>query len=91
MYAASAMKHPPTIRKVVRSTSFTPGVVKIVMEPPEQRRPGGHFDEAVQPETDQRDGPGDYPGDNGDQPFKTVVGDGEVFEPLAPANQFWTA
>ena len=67
---------------------FTPGMVQIVVEPPEQRRPGGHFDEAVQSEADQGDGPGDCPGDNRDQPFKTVVGDGEVFEPLAPANQF---
>jgi hypothetical protein len=67
---------------------FTPGVVKIVVKPPEQCRTGCHFNQAVQPEADQRDGPGDDSGDNRHQPFETVVADGEVFEPLAPANQF---
>ena len=67
---------------------FTPGWVQIVMEPPEQCRPGGHFDDAVQSEANQGDGPGDCPGDDGNQPFKAVVANGEVFEPLAPANQF---
>jgi hypothetical protein len=37
----------------------------------------------VQAETDQRDGPGDQPGDDGHQSFGAVVSDGEVFEPLA--------
>ena len=66
---------------------FTAGMVEIVVEPPQQRRPGGHFDQAVQAEADQRNGPGDQPGDDGDQTFGAVVGDGEVFEPLAPANK----
>src|ERR1035437_1524150 len=63
-------------------------MVQIVVEPPEQCRPGCHFDEAVQSETDQGDGPGYCPGANRDQPFESVVDDGEVFEPLAAANQF---
>ena len=31
---------------------FTPGWVRIVMQAPEQRRPGSHFDDAVQSEAD---------------------------------------
>jgi hypothetical protein len=63
-------------------------MVKIVVEPPQQSRPGGHFNHAVQAETDERDGPGDQSGDDGNQTFGAVVDDGEVFEPLAPAYQF---
>ena len=55
---------------------FTPGMVQIVVKPPEQRRPGRHFDQAVQAEADQRDGPGDQSGDDGNQTFGAVVGDG---------------
>ena len=87
MYAASAMKHPPTIRNVVRSTCSRREWFEIVVEPPEQCRPGGHFDDAVQSEADQRNGPGDCPGDDGDQTFEAVVCNREVFEPLAPANK----
>ena len=57
------------------------------MEPPEQCRPGRDFDQAVQAEADQGDGPGDQPGDDGDQTFGAVVGDGEVFELTTPANK----
>ena len=70
---------------------LTPGMVKIVVKSPEQCRPGGHFNEAVQSEPDERHGPGDCPGNDGNQPFDAVVGDGEVFEPLAPANQLSAA
>jgi hypothetical protein len=66
---------------------FTPGWVRIVVEAPEQCRTGCHFDDAVQSEADQRHGPGDCPGDDGDETFDTVVADSEVFEPLAPANK----
>ena len=58
------------------------------MEPPEHSRPGCHFNHAVQAKTDERDGPLDQFGDDGDETFDAVVGDGEVFEPLAPSNQF---
>ena len=51
---------------------FTPGVVKIVVEPPEQCRPECHFDDAVQSEADQGDGPDDCPGDNRDQPSRLL-------------------
>ena len=51
---------------------FTSGVAKIVVEPPEKRRPGRHFDEAVQTEADQGDEPGDQPGDNRDESFDGV-------------------
>ena len=57
------------------------------MEPAEQRRPGPDFDQAVQAEADQGDGPDDQSGDDGNQAFGAVVDVGEVFEPLAPANQ----
>ena len=36
---------------------FTPGMVKIVVEPPEQRRPGRDFDQAVQAEADKETDP----------------------------------
>ena len=39
---------------------------------------------------DSGDGPGNCPGDYRDQPFETVVGDGEIFELLAPANKVLT-
>jgi hypothetical protein len=68
-------------------TPVLPGVVQIVLEWPEQRRPGRDFDQAVQAEADQGNGPGDQPGDDGDQTFGAVVGDGEVFELTAPANK----
>ncbi len=66
---------------------FMPGVVKIVVEPPKQRRTGCHFDDAVQAKANERDRTSDQPGDDGDQTFGAVVGDGEVFEALAPANK----
>jgi hypothetical protein len=88
MYNDSTKKHHPTIRNVVRSTCSRRDAFEVVMKPPQQRCPGGHFYDAVQSETDQGDGPGDCPGDDGSQPFKTVVSDCEVFEPLTPANQF---
>ena len=87
MYSASAMKHQPDDSQRGPFHLFTPGVVKIVVQPPKQRRPGSHFDQAVQAEADQGDRPGDNSGDDGDQTFGAVVGDGEVFEPLAPANK----
>src|ERR1017187_10969756 len=62
-------------------------MVKIMVEPPQQRRPGRDFDQAVQAEADQGDGPGDDSGDDGNQTFGAVVGDGEIFELLAPANK----
>jgi hypothetical protein len=65
-------------------------MVKIVVEPPQQSRPGGHFNHAVQAETDERDGPGDQSGDDGNQTFGAVVDDGEVFELTAPANKVVT-
>jgi len=37
----------------------------------------------VQAEADERDGPGNQSGGGGDETFDAVVGDGEVFEPLA--------
>ena len=70
---------------------FPAGMVKIVVEPPQQSRPGGHFNHAVQAETDERDGPGDQSGDDGHHTFGGVVDDGEIFEPLAPANQLSAA
>ena len=66
---------------------FTPGSVEIVMESPEHRRPGRYFDQAVQAEADQRNGTGDQSGDDGDERFEAVPGDGEVFEALALANE----
>src|SRR5438128_1703407 len=56
----------------------------IMMKPPEQRRPGGDFDDAVETEANERYGPGDQSGDDGDQAFETVVGNGEIFQ-SAPA------
>ena len=52
--------------------------------------PDAYFDYAVQTKPDRKNGPGDYSGDNGNQAFKTVVGDGEVFKPLALANEIVT-
>src|ERR1039458_10205150 len=66
-------------------------MVEIVTEPPEQRRPRRDFDQAVQSEADQGDGPGDDSGDDGNQTFGAVVDDGEVFELSAPANQLSAA
>lgn len=37
-----------------KTGQFTPGSVEIVMESPEQSRPGRHFDGAVQAEADQK-------------------------------------
>jgi hypothetical protein len=42
-------------------------MVEIVVEPPQQRRPGRDFDQAVQAEANQGDGPGDDSGDDGNQ------------------------
>ncbi len=70
MYNASATKHQPTIRNVNPLHLFTPGSVQVVMEPPEQRRTGRHFDDAVQAEADQGYGTGDQPGDDGNQTFE---------------------
>ena len=87
MYSASATKHRPTIRNVVRSTcsrrewsrswwsrhsNAAPDVTSIRLSRPKPTR-----------ETD----PAINPGDDGNQTFGAVVGDGEVFEPLAPANE----
>src|ERR1039458_5240475 len=40
MYNASATKHQPTIRNVIRSTCFTPESVQVVVKPPEQSSTG---------------------------------------------------
>ena len=87
MYAASAMKHPPTIRNVVRSTcsrrewsrswwsrqsNAAPEVTSMMLSSP---KPISETDPAIAPATIET------------SPSTTVVGDGEVFEPLAPANQ----
>ena len=42
-------------------------MVEIVVEPPQQRCPGRDFDQAVQAEANQGDGPGDDSGDDGNQ------------------------
>ena len=52
---------------------------------PQQSRTRSNFDQAVQSKTDQGNGTGDNPA-NGDQTLKAVVGDCEVFEKLALAN-----
>jgi hypothetical protein len=45
---------------------FTPVRIQVMMETPEQSCSGRDFDQAVQSESDQRDGPGYQPGDNRD-------------------------
>jgi hypothetical protein len=60
------------------------------VELPKQRRPRSHFNQAVQAEPDERDGSGDDSSDDGNQTFGAVVGDGEIFELLAPANKVST-
>jgi hypothetical protein len=62
-------------------------MVKILVEPPQQRRPGRDFDQAVESEADQGYGPSDDSGDDGNQTLGAVVGDGEVFEASAPTNK----
>ena len=91
MYAASAMKHPPTIRNVVRSTcsrrewsrswwsrqsNAAPDATSITLSRP---NPISETDPAINPATMET------------RPFDAVVGDGEIFEPLAPANQLSAA
>jgi hypothetical protein len=57
------------------------------MEPPQRAAPGRYFDAAVQSESDERDRSGDQSGDDGHETFEAVVGNGEVFDALAPANE----
>ena len=54
---------------------FTPGWNKIVVKPPEQSDSRRDLDQAVQAETDERDGSGDDPGHNGDQRFEAIPDD----------------
>ena len=66
---------------------FTPGRILIVMKPPEQRHPGRNFNYAVEAEAHERNRTGDETGDDGDERFEAVPYHGEIFEPLAPANE----
>ena len=50
------------------------------MQAPEQCRPAGDFDRAVEPETHQRDASRQESGEQGDQPFEAVPGDGEILQ-----------
>jgi len=52
--------------------------------PPEQYRPGKHFDKAVHSETHQGNASGHRTCDDGHDSFDCIPCDGEVFEPFAP-------
>ena len=66
---------------------FTPGLIQIMVESPQQCCPGPYLDGAVKSEAHQRNRPGDQSGDDGDETFEAVVADCEVFESLSPANE----
>src|ERR1039457_6359761 len=65
---------------------FSSRRVQVVTQTPQQRRSRSDFDKAVQPESDERHGPGNQPSDDGDHSFETVPDDCEIFEPLTTAN-----
>jgi hypothetical protein len=58
------------------------------LQPPEQCRPRCDLDNAIEAEPDQGYAPGNETGDDGDQPFEAVVGDGEIFKPAATPDEF---
>jgi hypothetical protein len=60
------------------------------LQPPEQRRPRCDLDNAIEAEPDQSYASGNKTGDDGDQPFEAVVGDGEIFKPAATPDEFPT-
>jgi len=51
--------------------------------PPEQHRPGKHFDKAIYPETHERNASGHHTCSDRHDPFDGIPCDGEVFEPFA--------
>lgn len=53
------------------------------MQTPQQRCSGCNLDGAVETESDERDRSGDQPGHNGQQTFKAIVGNREIFKSLA--------
>lgn len=57
------------------------------VHPPEERGAGNHFHEAVEAESDERDAAGDDSGNESDDGFEAVPGEGEVFETAASADQ----
>ena len=63
------------------------GLGQRVAELPEDDQPGGHLDEGVQAEPDQRRGTGGGAGQQGDDAFDHVVGDRGRGEQLGAAHQ----
>jgi len=62
---------------------LTPGRVEIVVKPPEQSGSRRDHDQAVEAETDERDGPGYHSCHYGDHSLKAVPCDGAIFELFA--------
>jgi len=50
------------------------------VQPPEQSRSRGYFDNAIETKPHQGNTAGNEARHDGDEPFKAVVGDGEVFK-----------
>ena len=59
---------------------FTSGFIQIMVQPPEQSQARCDFNDAVQAEADERHGPGNQSGDEGNETFGAVVGDGKVLQ-----------